>query len=185
MWSGKTNKQKKRNTLSFQYVNWVYKKHLEAHPPFIIIFLIPTLCCAFSVCYSNMSIFPPFLSPTKKSQQHIIMFLQHNWTHLIREKQRRKCHLIRRDMMYIQPYVFKGILSVLIKTLPNLWTYRAACQPYGKSLPSILRLWINNKHYLVNLNEKNTSMLNLIEVETYKKNKTPLGVNFFFQYSSL
>lgn len=111
------------------------------------------------------------------------MFLQHNWTHLIREKQRRKCHLIRRDMMYIQPYVFKGILSVLIKTLPNLWTYRAACQPYGKSLSSILRIWINNKHYLVNLNEENTSMLNLIEVETYKK-KIP-WVLFFFQCSSL
>lgn len=151
---------------------------LETSFPHLTLFLTSFLLWFYYVLQQHSSfIFPPFLSPIKKKQQCIIMFLQHNWTHLIREKWRRKCHLIRSDMMYIQPYVFKGFLSGLIKTLPNLWTYRAACQPYGKSLPSILRIWINNKHYLVNLNEKNTSMLNLIEVETYKK--IPLGVNFF------
>lgn len=69
-----------------------------------------TICYASSVCCNNKIVYfySFFFSPIKQNQQSIIMFLKYNWTHLIREKQRRMCHLIKNDMMYIQPYVFKG-----------------------------------------------------------------------------
>lgn len=51
----------------------------------------------------------------------------------------------------------------------------------GNISPSILGIWINNKHYLVNLNEKNISMLNLRKEETLKRNT--LVVNIFLAYS--
>lgn len=50
----------------------------------------------------------------------------------------------------------------------------------GNISPSILGIWINNKHYLVNLNEKNISMLNLRKEETLKRN--PPVVNIFLAY---
>lgn len=81
---------------------------------------------------------------------------------------------MRNDMMYIQPYVFKGFsVSVnqnsskfmnLQSSMSTIWDHM------GNISPSILRIWINNKHNLVNLNEKNISMLNLRKVDTYKKN---------------
>lgn len=74
--------------------------------------------------------------PIQKNQQSIIMLPKYKQIRFLGKSEER-CVILLKMTWCIYSHMFsKGFLSVLIKTLPNLWTYRAACQPYGKYLPS-------------------------------------------------